>query len=421
MAYQAIGRTNNDMCQKLKALGILTDPDIFEAFNEVDRGLFAFGAVDDAENRTEAYKDHPFVAPNIHMSAPHMYVSILEALSLHRNGLSFLNIGSGSGYLTCLVSALAGPRSLCHGIDINPAAVQHATKCTGLWQAAQAMRKAKTEPQSNNSLDDERSVTRRLSVDFSAPTPIVSYITGNCFNMRPEQAQLKYDRVYVGAGCPESHWHIFREFLNPGGIMVLPIDDTSELSRVQMNSDRDFVLTALSSVRFSSLVGTIDNLHFPRMVRAGNELTNIDSDDESASESESESESEPESEPETAVALVPKQYEPVALPRCSEWSPFTHMLFPLTFQRALSGIMYSRHNDRRRLPLHVWMFIFTFCPRDWFEPGVDETLLIKRDLREERRARQEAETRLQTTEHLLMSTTRDRNSYRVSYPMKFIQ
>jgi protein-L-isoaspartate O-methyltransferase len=59
-----------------------------------------------------AYADQPVKEGNVHLSAPHIYGSVLEALELHPNtSLSFLNAGSGSGYLTCLAATVLGPRS----------------------------------------------------------------------------------------------------------------------------------------------------------------------------------------------------------------------------------------------------------------------------------------------------------------------
>ena len=58
----------------------------------------------------EAYKDRPYKHSFLHISAPHIYATILSALDLtsNLNGVSFLNIGAGSGYLNCLVAHILG-------------------------------------------------------------------------------------------------------------------------------------------------------------------------------------------------------------------------------------------------------------------------------------------------------------------------
>lgn len=45
-----------------------------------------------------------------------MYGSVLEALELKSNSsLSFLNVGSGTGYLSCIVATILGPHSNNYG------------------------------------------------------------------------------------------------------------------------------------------------------------------------------------------------------------------------------------------------------------------------------------------------------------------
>jgi protein-L-isoaspartate O-methyltransferase len=41
------------------------------------------------------------------MSAPNIYFTALKAMDL-KQGLSFLNVGSGTGFLSCLVAAIVG-------------------------------------------------------------------------------------------------------------------------------------------------------------------------------------------------------------------------------------------------------------------------------------------------------------------------
>jgi protein-L-isoaspartate O-methyltransferase len=52
----------------------------------------------------------------VHISAPHIYASAMEALDLvPDSSLSFLNIGSGTGYISCIVAEILGPKSIHYG------------------------------------------------------------------------------------------------------------------------------------------------------------------------------------------------------------------------------------------------------------------------------------------------------------------
>jgi protein-L-isoaspartate O-methyltransferase len=66
-----------------------------------------------SQNRQEmAHSDQPLKEGNVHISAPHIYGSVLEALELRKDtSLSFLNAGSGTGYLTCIAATILGSRS----------------------------------------------------------------------------------------------------------------------------------------------------------------------------------------------------------------------------------------------------------------------------------------------------------------------
>ena len=60
-----------------------------------------------------AHSDQPLKDGNVHISAPHIYGSAMEALDLHPNSsTSFLNIGSGTGYISCIAAQILGPNSL---------------------------------------------------------------------------------------------------------------------------------------------------------------------------------------------------------------------------------------------------------------------------------------------------------------------
>jgi len=91
--------------------GLITSSIIEHSFRKVDRKLFV-----PIGNEEVAYLDQPLKQGNVHISAPHMYATVLEALELERNSsVSFLNIGSGTGYMSCLVADILGPTSLHFG------------------------------------------------------------------------------------------------------------------------------------------------------------------------------------------------------------------------------------------------------------------------------------------------------------------
>lgn len=73
----------------------------------VDRGIFIL-----EDDREDAYKDQVWKSKEghpgfFHLSAPCIYASVLENLNL-KSGCSFLNIGSGTGYLSSIVGYLIG-------------------------------------------------------------------------------------------------------------------------------------------------------------------------------------------------------------------------------------------------------------------------------------------------------------------------
>ena len=108
---------------------------------------------------------------------------VLDALELQK-GNSFLNIGSGTGYLSCLASCLLGEKGLSHGIEIK----------SELVKASQAACKTWFE-----SILEMRQAGRS---DLPAPCPPPSIVKGNCFDIDVvfSTNSCKYDRIYIGAG-----------------------------------------------------------------------------------------------------------------------------------------------------------------------------------------------------------------------------
>lgn len=101
-AWRCTGRNNEEMVDKLVHMRVITSKDVEEAFRAVPRGAFV-----PPDLQLEAYIDEPlFGDPHLHMSAPHMYATVLEALDLspgrkHFIFASLLYLAFGVVQLNC--------------------------------------------------------------------------------------------------------------------------------------------------------------------------------------------------------------------------------------------------------------------------------------------------------------------------------
>ena len=177
--------------------------------------------------RALAYADRPFKQEHVHISAPHMYATVLEQLDFIP-GLSFLNVGSGSGYFSCLAACLLGESGLSHGIEVNGDAVRHSELCCQRWYDSILLRR-------EDGSDDLPIISREG----------ISFVEGNCFDIdvAASTACCRYDRIYIGAGCPESKKDFFFSLLADEGIMVAPIDDSNCLVRIKRQCRNVFTVT----------------------------------------------------------------------------------------------------------------------------------------------------------------------------------
>lgn len=118
------GEDNDDLIDNLKEAYYIRSDLVERAFRAIDRADYYL-----EDYRDNAYKVSPdwllsggwSVAStvwclhqdlawrhgNIHLSAPCIYSEVMEALDLHP-GLSFLNMGSGTGYLSTMVGLILG-------------------------------------------------------------------------------------------------------------------------------------------------------------------------------------------------------------------------------------------------------------------------------------------------------------------------
>uniref|UniRef100_A0A914C288 Protein-L-isoaspartate O-methyltransferase n=1 Tax=Acrobeloides nanus TaxID=290746 RepID=A0A914C288_9BILA len=88
--------------------GYIQNSYIERAFRSINRGWFYPDyAKNDAYNPSTAWRAKPTDPWPVHLSAPNIYATVMEALSFEK-GQSFLNVGSGTGYLSSLCGCMIG-------------------------------------------------------------------------------------------------------------------------------------------------------------------------------------------------------------------------------------------------------------------------------------------------------------------------
>jgi len=173
----------------------------------------------------------------VHISAPHMYGCILEALELESNprtSTSFLNVGSGTGYLSCIVASILGPNSgdVQYGVEIHEEVIEHCHASIEKWLQSQ-----------------EAEVSSKCNINFAH---------GNGLNIDPMQgeARIGFDRIYVGATIRSRNLHKLTRLLAPNGILVGPIDSDDLIKVKRTGCGTDFVEESIACVRFASLLSS---------------------------------------------------------------------------------------------------------------------------------------------------------------------
>lgn len=96
------GEDNDDLIDNLMEAGYIRSPSVERVFRAVDRAHYFT-----PEFQDNAYKDLAWKNGNLHLSAPCIYSEVMENLKL-LPGLSFLNLGSGTGYLSTMVGLILG-------------------------------------------------------------------------------------------------------------------------------------------------------------------------------------------------------------------------------------------------------------------------------------------------------------------------
>ncbi|XP_071441945.1 uncharacterized protein [Hetaerina americana] len=231
------GVDNDDLVDRLANAGYIRSRLVERIFRAVDRGHYytetpPIVAEDrdggtyeaDAERRKAAYRDMAWKFGLLHLSAPCVYCEVVEYLKL-RPGQSFLNLGSGTGYLSTIVGLILGPNGINHGVEIHEEVVRYAN-----WKLS------------------EFKVSSDALYEFELCEP--KFTIGNCLCL--DSGVMQYDRVYCGAACPESYENYMKNLLKVGGILVMPLNH--QLMQITRLSETSWETVSVLPVSFASLI-----------------------------------------------------------------------------------------------------------------------------------------------------------------------
>ncbi|XP_059381042.1 protein-L-isoaspartate O-methyltransferase domain-containing protein 1 [Carassius carassius] len=213
------GEDNDDLIDNLKDAQYIRTDRVEQAFRAIDRGDYYLDGY-----RENAYKDLAWKHGNIHLSAPCIYSEVMEALKLQQ-GLSFLNLGSGTGYLSTMVGLIIGPFGVNHGVELHKDVVEYA--------------KERRDDFIKNSDSFDR-------FEFCEP----HFVVGNCLEISSDSHQ--YDRIYCGAGVQKDHENYMKILLKVGGILVMPIED--QLTQIIRTGQSSWESKNILAVSFAPLV-----------------------------------------------------------------------------------------------------------------------------------------------------------------------
>ncbi|KAL2115201.1 hypothetical protein VTJ04DRAFT_10864 [Mycothermus thermophilus] len=203
MAWRSTGTSNAELVENLARNGLITKPEVKEAFLKVDRAHYA---------PSFPYDDSPQpIGHAATISAPHMHATAVEHLfpyviptapddsgSGGRPNPRILDVGSGSGYLTAVLAELAGPTGLVVGLE-------HISELRDLGERNMAKSARGRE------LLESGRVRFRVGDGRKGWT-------------EPGEEGKKWDAIHVGAAAAEVHKDLLDQ-LNSPGRMFIPVDD----------------------------------------------------------------------------------------------------------------------------------------------------------------------------------------------------
>mmetsp|Transcript_61681 Transcript_61681/g.144681 ORF Transcript_61681/g.144681 Transcript_61681/m.144681 type:complete len:563 (-) Transcript_61681:141-1829(-) len=336
---RGVNASNDAMVHELVDSHALRMPECVDAFKAIDRGHFwPRHARADADDLS--YADMPLRHGRLHLSAPHIYGKALESLMPLQPGMSFLNIGSGTGYFNCIVSEFTGLHAANHGVEIWPETVAHAKERTA--------------------------ALGKTTIQFTM---------GNIYQLNVNET-MRYDRIYIGA-CANSKSKYLYRLLEVGGVLIGPFQagHSQQLRRVVRQTETQFFVEVLGSVQFACLVEPMQSTPRPMAPAAFAPPPRTGTHEEHSAQSGTTTPATVSSGDATADGENP---QPVGLPGVpftfslseSPWTPERSWLYPASFKQAVAtGLLCQpKHKGIVGIPAELWIkHIIPWCSRRWFE------------------------------------------------------
>ncbi|SCV74268.1 BQ2448_6700 [Microbotryum intermedium] len=228
MAWRCSAKSNSGLVDNLLSSGLISNPRVYQAFLDTDRGHFT---------SSQPYMDSPqVIGYGATISAPHMHAHAIENLErflqpgakvLDVGGVVDFSTGCGSGYLLSILHALVGPSGLVVGIDHIP-------------QLTSLTRTNLVKATSTSSALDSGSI-KLVTADGRRGAPP---------DIFPPEG---FDCIHVGAASPVWPTELVKQLKSPGRMFVPVGEDEQEVLQIDKDCNGEVSTQKLFGVRYVPL------------------------------------------------------------------------------------------------------------------------------------------------------------------------
>lgn len=208
-----------------KETRVLRSPRLAQTFRVVDRKYFV-----PEELQEEAYEDYPLpIDYGQTISQPTTVAFLLDKLDVHP-GQKALDVGSGSGWTTALLSCLAGPTGNVIGVEIIPELAVLGQKNLSRYYSH---------------IPQNIRITCSHAEIKQAEKGMLGFTPGG-----------PYDRILVSAAAKAVPPELFEQ-LKAGGVMVIPVGGQYEIQkilRIRKKADSTFETEEYPGFMFVPLI-----------------------------------------------------------------------------------------------------------------------------------------------------------------------